>query len=324
MRRRIFIAGLGAAIAWPPIARGQSEKLHRIGFLWDSPIVFPEAMAAFYEELRKLGYVEGRNVAIEHRWSDGKPEKIKEQAEELVRSKVDVIIAPSSIYTNAAKQATSRIPIVFFSHADPLGSGHVASLGQPGGNVTGISLMMTETNVKLLELLKEAIPRLSRVAVIWNPATPSHGPGLRAVQAAAPNLQLILQPLPVNGPEEYEATFAAMSREQADAVLVLSTPVFTAGARKLADLAISHKLPSMFGPSEHARAGALMSFGPDRADLWRRGAVYVDKILKGAAPADLPIQQPTKFELFINLRTAKAIGVTMSEAFLSRADMVIE
>jgi ABC-type uncharacterized transport system substrate-binding protein len=326
VKRREFITLLGGAAAvWPVAIRAEeTRKVYRVGFLWDSPVVFPEAMDAFRRELRDLGYVEGRTITIEYRWAEGKPERMRELAEELTRLKVDVIVAPSSIYTGAAKRATSTIPIIFFSHADPLGSGHVGSLGQPGGNVTGLSLMMTETNVKLLELLKDAIPGLSRVAVVWDPATPSHGPGLRAVEGAAQALGLRLQTLAVRSATEYDDAFAAMTGGSAEAVLVLSTPLYTAGARRLAEFAMAHKLPSMFGPSEHARAGGLMSYGPDRADLWRRGAIYVDKVLKGAKPAELPVQQPTKFNLVINLRTAKALGLTISESFLLRADEVIE
>jgi putative ABC transport system substrate-binding protein len=226
--------------------------------------------------------------------------------------------------TGAAKRATTTIPIVFFSHADPLGTGHVASLSRPGGNATGLSLMMTETNVKGLELFKEAIPGVSRVAVIFDPATPSHKPGLKAIKAAGPLLQLRIQAVPVRRATEYEDAFAAISREGADGVLVLSTPLFIAGAKPLADLALTHKLPSLFGPKHHVLAGGLMGYSPDRTDLWRRGAIVVDKVLKGAKPADLPVQQPTKFELFINLKTAKAIGVKIPEAFLLRADKVIE
>jgi putative ABC transport system substrate-binding protein len=274
--------------------------------------------------MRKLGYEEGNNLFVEYRWAEGKLELMREMAEDLVRLKVDAIVAPSSVYTGAAKAATLQIPIVFFSHADPLGSGHVGSLARPGANVTGISLMMTETNVKLLELLKEAIPGLVRVAVVWDPATPSHGPGLRALDVAASALGLQLQKLAVPNATHYESSFHAMTREGAEAVLVLSTPAYTAGAQRLADLALAHKIPSMYAPSEHARAGGFMSFGPDRADLWRRGAAYVDKILKGALPADLPVQQPTKFELVINLRTAKALGLKVSETFLLRADEAIE
>jgi len=279
-------------------------------------------MEAFRHELRELGYVEGRNVVVEYRWAKGDLARMREMAEELVRLNVDVIVAPSSVYTAAAQGATSTIPVVFFSHADPLGSGHVSSLARPGGNITGISLMMTETNVKLVELLMEVIPGLSRLAVVWDPATPSHRPGLRAVEEAARARGLQLQSLPVPGPAEYDSAFAAMIASGAEAVLVLSTPV--AGAVRLAELAIAHRLPSMFGPSEHARAGGLMSYGPDRADLWRRGASYVDKVLKGASPAELPVEQPTKFELVVNVRTAKALGVTIPEGFLLRADKVIE
>jgi ABC-type uncharacterized transport system substrate-binding protein len=326
MRRRDFITLLGGAAAtWPLAALAQQvEKVHRIGFLWDSPIVFPEATDAFRQGLRDLGYIEGRNLVIEYRWAEGKPARMREMAEDLVRLKVDIIVAPSSIYTGAARRTTSSIPIVFFSHADPLGSGHVASLAQPGGNATGLSLMMTETNVKLLELLKDAIPGLKRVAVVYDPATPSHGPGLRAVEEAAPALGLALQALPVRSATEYEGAFSAMTREHADAVLFLSTPLYTAGARRLAELALAHKLPSMYAPREHVDVGGLLSYGPDRADLWRRGAIEVDKILKGAKPADLPIEQPTKFDLAVNLKTAKALGLTIPEAFLLRADKVIE
>ena len=326
MRRREFITLLGgAAAAWPLVARAQQAgKIYRIGFLWDSPDAFLDALEAFRQGLRDLGYVEGRNIAIEYRWAEGKPERMRELAEELVRLKVDVIVAPSSIYTEAAKQATSTIPIIFVSHADPLGSRHVTSLARPGGNITGLSLMMTETNVKGLELLKEAVPGISRVAVIFDPATPSHGPGLKAVKAAGPTLGLRVQSVPVRSAPEYDSAFAAIVGERADAVLVLSTPLFISGAKRLAELSLAHKLPSLFGPKHHVQEGGLMSYSPDRADLWRRGALYVDKILRGIDPADLPVQQPTKFELAINLKTAKSIGLAIPRTLLDRADEVIE
>ena len=326
MRRREFITLLGgAAAAWPLVARAQQAgKIYRIGFLWDSPDAFLDALEAFRQGLRDLGYVEGRNIAIEYRWAEGKPERMRELAEELVRLKVDVIVAPSSIYTEAAKQATSTIPIIFVSHADPLGSRHVTSLARPGGNITGLSLMMTETNVKGLELLKEAVPGISRVAVIFDPATPSHGPGLKAVKAAGPTLGLRIQSVPVRSATEYDSAFAAIVGERADAVLVLSTPLFISGAKRLAELSLAHKLPSLFGPKHHVQEGGLMSYSPDRADLWRRGALYVDKILRGIDPADLPVQQPTKFELAINLKTAKSIGLAIPRTLLDRADEVIE
>ena len=302
----------------------QPKKIPRLGFLWDSPGVFPDALEAFRHGLRDLGYVEGRTIAIEYRWAEGKPERMRQLAEELVRLKVDIIMAPTSVYTGAARQATSTIPIIFMSHADPIGSGHVASLAHPGGNITGLSLMMTETNAKGLELLKEAVPGLARVAIIYDPATPSHGPGLNAVEVVGPALGLRVQPMAVRSATEFEGAFSAISRERAGGVLVLSTPMFIAGARALAELAIKHKLPSMFGPRHHVEAGGLMSYSPDRADLYRRAAIYVDKILKGVKPADLPVEQPTKFELVINLKTAKQIGLTISQSLLYRADKVMK
>jgi putative ABC transport system substrate-binding protein len=325
MTRRQLIALLGGAAAWPLAARGQqAAKVHRIGFLWDGPTVFSDAMDAFRRGLRDLGYVEGRNLSIDYRWAGGSPDRMRELAQELVRAKVDVIIAPSSIYTSAAKRATATIPIVFLSHADPLGSAHVASLSRPGGNITGLSLMMTETNAKSLELMKEALPRLARVGIIFDPATPSHGPGLKAVEAAGAWLGLQIRAVGVRSASEYESAFSSISRAQADAVLVLSTPLFIAGAVPLAELAIRHKLPSVFGPRHHVQAGGFMSYSPDRADLWRRGATYVDKILRGIDPADLPVEQPIKFELAINLRTARALGLEVPPTLLARADEVIE
>jgi putative ABC transport system substrate-binding protein len=317
---------MAGAVLSAPLAAGAQPagRLYRIGFLWDSPAVFPDAMEAFRAGLRDLGYVEGRNIAIEYRSAQGKPERMRELAEELVRLKVDVIIAPSSIYTGAAKRATSTIPIIFMSHADPIGSGHVSSLGRPGGNITGLSIMMTETNVKGLELFKEAVPGLSRVAVVWDPATPSHGPGLKAVEVAGPSLGLRIQPVAVRSAMEYESAFSAMVRERANGVLVLSTPLFIAGAKRLAELAMTHKLPSLFGPKHHVVAGGLMSYSPDREDLWRRGAIFVDKILNGVKPADLPVEQPTKFDLVINLKTAKALGLTIAQSVLFRATEVIQ
>src|SRR5215468_10771233 len=323
MRRREFITLLGGVAAVPFAAHAQQAgKIHRVGLLWDGPDVFADEIEAFRQGLRDLGYVEDRNLVIEYRWGKGKPDRMQALAEELVRLKVDIIVAPSSIYTEAAKQATSTIPIVFMSHADPLGTGHVANLTYPGGNATGFSLMMPETTVKGLELFKEAVPALSRIAVIFNPATPSHGPSLKAVEAA--KLGLRIQPVPVRSATEYESAFSSIVRERADGLLVLATPLFISGAKQLADFAISLKLPSLFGPSQSVQAGGLMSYSPDRADQWRRTAVYVDKILKGAKPADLPVQQPIKFELVINLKTAKAIGLTIPESFLLRADKLIQ
>jgi putative tryptophan/tyrosine transport system substrate-binding protein len=324
MRRIVAALAALMLLAGSLGAAAQPGKVHRIGFLWDGPDVFPDSIEAFRRGLRDLGYVEGRNLTIEYRWAHGKPERMRELAEQLVRLKVEVIVAPSSVYTSAAKQATSTIPVVFVSHADPLRSGHVATLARPGGNVTGLSLMMTETNVKSLELFKEVVRKASRVAVMWDPATPSHGPGLKAIESAAPPLGLQVQSVPVRSPAEYEAAFAAMVRERADGVLVLSTPMFIADAPQLAELALAHKLPSLFGPKNHVAAGGLMSYSPDRRELFRRGAVFVDKILRGAPPGTMPVEQPTKFELVINLRTAKSLGIVISPAMLARADEVVQ
>jgi putative ABC transport system substrate-binding protein len=325
MDRRTFIARMvGPVLSAPLAAAAQAGKVYRVGFLWDSPAMFPDAIEAFRRGLRDLGWVEGQNIVVEYRWGEGRHDRLHDLAEELVRLKVDVIVAGGSFYTEAAKRATSTIPIIFVSHADPIRSGHVASLARPGANITGVALMMTETNAKGLELLKEAVPGLSRVAVIWDPATPSHGPGLKAVDVAGRALGFRLQPVAVRSATEFDSAFSAIVRERAGGLLVLSTPIFIADAKRLAELAITHKLPSMFGPRHHVEAGGLMSYSPDRADIFRRGAIYVDKVLKGAKPADLPVEQPTKFELVINLKTAKALGLTISQSFLVRADQVIQ
>jgi len=324
-RRKLVIALGASALATPFGSFAQQQgKVWRIGILWDSPAVFPDAIEAFRQALRDLGYVEGRTILIEYRWAEGTPERMREFAEELVRLRVDVIIAPSSVYTEAAKRATATIPIIFLVHADAIGSGHVASLARPGGNITGLTVMRTETNVKSLELLKETVPGLSRVAVIFDPATPSHRVGLKAVEVAGPPLGLRIQPMAVRSATEFDSAFSVIVRERAGAVLVLNTPIFVAGAKRLAELAMMHKLPSLFGARTQVEAGGLMSFGPDYADQWRRGAIYVDKILKGAKPADLPVQQPTKFELIINVKTAKTLGIKIPNSILLRADKMIE
>jgi len=324
-RRAVLAIVASGLLAVPLGARAQQAgKIYRVGFLWDSPAVWPHALEGFRRGLRDLGWVEGKNIAIEYRWAEGRFERLDGLAEELVRLKVDVIVAPTSIYAGAAKRATSTIPIVFASHADPIGSGHVASLARPGGNLTGVTIIMSETAAKSLELLKEAVPGLSRVAVIWDPATPSHGPALNAVEVMGRALGLRLQPLAVRSAAEFDSAFTAIGHERAGGVLVLSTPLFMGGARRLAELAVRHRLPSMFGPREHAESGGLLSYGPDRTELYLQAAVYVDKILRGARPADLPVEQATKLELVINLKTAKAIGLTIPPAVLLRAAQLIE
>jgi putative ABC transport system substrate-binding protein len=326
MERRTFLGLIAGSLLVAPLGAEaqQAGKVYRVGFLWESPTIFPGAVEAFHRGLRDLGWIEGQNIVVEHRWSGGRFDRLASHAEELVRLKVDVIVAPTSIYTEAAKRATSTIPIVFMSHADPVLSGHVVSLARPGGNITGLSLMLTEMYPKFLELLKEVVPKLSRVAILWDPATPSHRPGLEAALAAARTLRLQVQSVAVRSGAEFDGAFSAMSHERAEGVLILSTPLFIAGAGRLADLAMLHKLPTIFGPRVHAEAGGLLSFGPDRTDLFRRAAGYVDRILKGAKPADLPVEQASKFELLINLKTAKALGLTIPPSLLQRADQVIE
>ena len=325
MDRRMFLVGTGAVLlAAPLVAEAQQAgKVYRIGFLWDTPAVWPHALEAFRQGLRDLGWVEGQNIVIEYRWTEGRFDRLPSLVEELVRLKVDLIVAPTSIYTGAAKRATSTIPIVFASHADPIGSGHVASLARPGTNATGLTVVMSETMAKSLELLRATVPGLTRVAVIWDPATPSHRPALKAVEDMGRALNLRVQPQAVRSATEFDSAFSAIAHERSGAVLVLSTPLFIGGAKRLAELALTHKLPSMFGPREHVEAGGLLSYSPDRADLYRRAATYVDKILKGANPADLPVQQATTFYLIVNLKTAKALGLTIPPSLLRRADEVI-
>ena len=324
--RRTFLVTVtgGFLLTGLDAAAQQAGKVYRVGFLWDTPAVWPHALEAFRQGLRDLGWVEGQNIVIEYRWTDGRFDRLPGLVEELVRLKVDLIVAPTSIYTAAAKQATSTIPIVFASHADPIGSGHVTSLARPGTNATGLTIVMSETMAKGLELLKGTVPGLTRVAVIWDPATPSHRPGLKAVEDMGRALGLRVQGFPVRGAADFDNAFSAIVQERAGAVLVLSTPLFMGGAKRLAELALTHKLPTMFGPREHVEAGGLLSYSPDRADLYRRAAAYVDKILKGANPADLPVQQATKFELVINRKTAKALGLTIPPSMLARADQIIE
>ena len=326
MRRRRFIV-TAAAAAVSAVRAGHAQpagKQARIGFLWDNPSVWPHALEAFRHGLRDLGWIEGRNIVIDYRWAEGRFDRLPAMVEELVRLKVDLIVAPTSIYTGAARRATSTIPIVFISHADPVNSGHVASLARPGGNATGLTIIMSETMAKSVELLKATIPGLTRLAAMWDPATPSHRPALKAVEDTSRALGLRLQTVAVRNAGELEAAFSAMAQERAGALIVLSTPLFMGGAKRLAELALTHKLPAMFGPREHVEAGGLLSYSPDRAELYRRAATYVDKILRGANPGELPVQQAEKFELVVNLKTAKTIGLTIPPSVLARADQVIE
>jgi putative ABC transport system substrate-binding protein len=261
---------------------------------------------------------------IEFRGAEGNYARLPELAADLVRLRVDLIVARSSQFVQPAKAATSSIPIVFVVHADPVGTGHVASLARPGGNITGLANLQTDLAPKELELLSSTVPMAKRIAVLWNPDTPSHTPVLKAVEEAGRTLRMQLQPAAARTAAELEGAFGAMARARAQAVLVIGSPTFIAARQRVAELAITHLLPTMFQTKEAVEAGGLMSYGPNFEDLYRRGAVYVDKILKGAKPADLPVQQATTFELVINLKTARALGLTIPQSVLARADQIIE
>ena len=308
-----------------PLGSGaqQPARVPRIGFLslYSRPQPVHEA---FLQGLREFGYVEGRTIAIEYRWAGLNPDRLREAAAELARLPVDLIVTTGgNTPPLVAKNATRTIPIVFIV-GDPVRSGLVASLAKPGGNLTGLSLQVTELNAKRLGLLKEAVPDVSRVAVLANPATPLRGPSLQEVEAAARVLGVQLRVLDARAPAEFESAFSAMTRERVGALLVLSDAMFYDQRRRIVDLAAKSRLPGTYHRREFAEAGGLMSYGTNLADIYRRLAIYVDKILKGAKPADLPVEQPTKFELVVNLKTARALGLTVPPSILLRADQVIQ
>jgi putative ABC transport system substrate-binding protein len=326
MRRRDFITLLGgAAAAWPLAARAQqSAKVARIGFLGLAPAAaWAAPVQALRARLRELGYVEEKNIAIEWRWAEN-VNQLSELATQLVRMNVDVIFAYSSTEVEAARQATRTIPIVFAVHADPVGIGHVASLPRPGGNITGLSDLLTDLVAKQLEMLKEAVPQSTRIGILWNPTTPSHQRAVPAVQAAGEKLGVELRMAPVRTAEEFNGAFSTMTRERVGGFLAVASPLTHLQRAPLAELALKHRLPGMFSRKENVVAGGLMSYGADRSDLYQRAAVYIDKILKGAKPADLPVEQASKYELVINLKTAQILGLEIPPMLLARADEVIE
>jgi putative ABC transport system substrate-binding protein len=273
--------------------------------------------------LGELGYVEGKNIAIEKMWAETADE-LPGLAVELVRRNVNVIFAPSSTEVEAARQATQTIPIVFAFHADPVGVGHVGSLPRPGGNITGLTMLLTDLSAKELEILKEAVPQASRIGILWNPTTPSHAPALKAIEAGAEKLGVKLELVPARTHDDLPVAFATMKEERVDAVLVVSSPLARIERSLLAELELKHRLPVMFGTRFNVEVGGLMSYAADLDDLTRRAAVYIDKILKGAKPADLPVEQASKYQLVINLKTAKAVGISVPQTVLDRADEVIE
>jgi putative tryptophan/tyrosine transport system substrate-binding protein len=319
----ILTAVLSLLVA-PAATRAQQAKVWRIGVLLVGLSRAEDPPRAFQEGLRELGYVEGKNIAIEWRDAAGSYDRLVGLAAELVRLKVDVIVTESTVATRAAKQATTATPIVMTNIADPVGSGLVTSLARPGGNITGLTVMSPELAAKRLELLKEAVSKVARVAVLWNPGTPFSKTMLNEVEGAAPSLRLRLQSIAVRGPDELEHAFSTATRGRADALFVIDDPMFGAARMRLLDLGARSRLPATYGTRVYVNAGGLMSYGPNWADLFRRAAGFVDKILKGAKPADLPVEQPVRFELVINLKTAKALGLTIPQSVLLRADEVIK
>jgi len=323
--RRIVLLALALNLAIVPtaVSAQQTSKVPVLGVLFfgmgpDDPLV-----EALRQGLRELGYVEGRNIRIEVRTAQDHPDRLPGLAEELVQLKVDVILVNVTVAAQAAKRVTSTIPIVMATVADPVGSGLVASLAHPGGTLTGHSLMLAELGPTRLQLLKETIPRLARVAVLWNPVTPIHYKMIDELKAVAPSLSIELSFIGARTPEQFGPAFSAVSRAHAQALYVLDDPVFYVHRLTLAKLVSKARLPTIYGARDDADAGGLMSYGADYGDLFRRSAGYVDKILKGANPADLPIEQPTKFDFVVNLKAAKALGITFPQSILLRADEVI-
>ena len=303
----------------------QPKKVPRIGYLsGTSPSVNSARIEAFRQGLRELGYVEGKNIIIEWRYAEGKLDRLPALAAELVGLKVDVIVSSAPPPTRSAKQATVTIPIVMAYDDDPVGNGFVASLARPGGNITGLATLAPEISGKQLELLREIVPKLSRVAVLGDVTRPGTPQALREINLAADAFRVQLQYLEVPGAKDIETAFRTASKERADAVLVVSTPVLISQRRQVADLAVKSRLPTVYGRPEYVDDGGLMSYATSFTDLSRRTATYVDKILKGAKPADLPVEQPIKFEFIINLKAAKQIGLTIPPNVLARADKVIK
>jgi putative ABC transport system substrate-binding protein len=316
----ILFAGALLAVAFTVEAQ-QQKKIPRIGYV--SSDFNSTRIEAFRQGLRDLGYVEGQNIVIEHRYAEGNLDRLPALAAELVRLKVDVIFAETTPAVQAAKKATTTVPIVTVS-GDPVGFGFVASLARPGGNITGLANLSPELVGKRLDLLKEVVPRVSRVAVLFNPDSPGAALRMRETEAAAPSLGIKLQPVEVRGPNDLEHAFSAMKKERAGALIPLTSPLISDQRKQIVELAAKNRLPAMYDSRVFSEAGGLMSYGTNLADLDRRAAMYVDKILKGAKPGDLPIEQPKKFELIVNLKAAKQIDLTIPPNVLARADRVIK
>jgi ABC-type uncharacterized transport system substrate-binding protein len=324
MRKKFFTLALSALLLAHSVSAGaQQTKVPRIGVLiLGAP---PNAnLDAFIQGLRELGYIEGKNLLIDYRFAEGRAERLPELATELVRLKVDAIFTAGTPAIFALKQATKTIPVVFFSTSDPVGTGVVASLAHPGGNITGISVLASDLWPKRLELLKEIFPKLTRVAMLWNKGNAGMALEAKATQEVAGPLGVALQDRGVKDPNELDVVFLAMTKDRPDGFLALMDPVLNSYQKRILDFLAQNRLPAMFENKNWVEAGGLISYGANYADAHRRAATLMDKILKGAKPADLPVEQPTKFELVINLKTAKQIGLTIPPNVLARADKVIK
>ena len=322
-RRKLLVALIISTLPATGASHAQQpRKPYRIGVLVSTTVAYRRE--AFLQGLREQGYVEGKNITIEFRSAEGKFDRLPDLAAELVRLEVDVIVTSSNPAIAALKQATRDIPIVMTVVGDPVGAGFVQSLARPGGNITGLSNIAEELSGKRLELLKEINPKVSRVAVFRNSTIPTHAVLWKETQAAATAMGIKLIPLDFRGSDEFASLFGAMAKEHAEALTVLPQPISVVQRKQIVDLAAKYRLPGMYPFGDFVDVGGLIAYGPSSTDLWRRGAVYVDKILKGRKPADLPVEQPTRFELIVNMKTAKALGITIPQSILVRADRVIE
>jgi putative ABC transport system substrate-binding protein len=327
-KRRDVLSLLGGAAAMPMLApfaarAQQPAKIPRIGYVRaEKPPTVD--IDAFRKGLREHGYVEGKNIIVEYRWADGHEAKLRSIVAELIGLNVDLIVTSAPAATRAAKEATTTIPIIMVLVADPVGFGFVASLARPRNNITGSAYLLPELSGKRLQILKDVVPQLSRVAVLWNASNPYKPRDLSEVQAVSTALQVTLHTLPVGGPDDFDNAFKAAVEERAQGLLTLEDPFTLVHRKRIVDLAAKHRLPAVYAVRPFVEAGGLMSYGPDRAEQSRRAATYVDKILRGTKPADLPVEQPTKFELVINLKAAHALDITIPATMLGRADEVIE
>jgi len=328
MDRRIVLSAMAAILVALPLAsRAQpAARVYRIGFLGAASASAPVSVRrieAFRRGLHELGYLEGKNIIVDIRWAEGDADRLPELARELIRLRVDVLVTQGTTATRAAKEATSTIPIVMLAVGDPIGTGLVASLARPGGNVTGSTFLGPQLYVKQLEMLKQSIPRIERVAMLMNPDNPINRSVVQGMEGTANAMKVALMQIEARGTTEFAEAFSAMARHRVDAFVVIADPILNANLRAIADLALKQRLAGASG-REFAESGGLFGYGPNVNELWGHAPRFVDKILKGAKPADLPVEQATKFEFVINLKTAKALGITIPQSLLARADQVIE